>query len=163
VLARVGSRELPRAAPHPTRPDAVRCLSDPIWQGVLESSQTGFTGVPIEIVWPLLDVRVIDFVFSIPPVPWCQHKELLRRAFRGELPDEVLSRKKAPLRGFLEEQVAGWRAAWHSQLPALGAPVREFVDTRTVADTLETGSADAIFAVRRAFVLDQWLRSTQGG
>jgi asparagine synthase (glutamine-hydrolysing) len=162
VLARGGSRELPRAAPHATRPDAVRYLSDAIWQCVLESSQAAYTGVPIEVVWPLLDVRVIEFVFSIPPVPWCQRKELLRRAFRGELPDEVLSREKAPLRGFFEEQVARWRAEWHSRLPALGDAVREFVDTRTIADTLERGSEDAVLAVRRAFVLDQWLRSTQG-
>jgi asparagine synthase (glutamine-hydrolysing) len=162
LLARSGLRELPRAAPHPTRPDAVRYLSDPIWQGALESAQTGFTGVPLEIVWPLLDIRVIEFVFSIPPVPWCQRKELLRRAFRGELPDDVLSRDKAPLRDTVEAQVARWRTAWQSQLPTLGGPVREFVDTRTVADTLKTGSADAILAVRRAFVLDQWLRSTQG-
>ncbi len=163
VLARAGSREPPRAAPHATRPDAVRYLSDPLWQGVLESAQRAYTGVPLEIVWPLLDVRVIEFVFSVPPVPWCQHKELLRRAFRDDLPEEVLSRRKAPLRGFLEEQVAGWRTAWHSLPPVLGDAVREFVDTRTITDTLKTGSVDAILAVRRAFVLDQWLRSTQGG
>ena len=164
VLVRAGSRDVSRAAPHRTRPDAVGYLADPIWQSVLESSQAAYTGVPIEIVWPLLDARVIEFVFSIPPVPWCQHKELLRRAFRGELPREVLARKKAPLRdSSVEEQVARWRTAWQSRLPTLGDPVREFVDTRTVADTLKTGSADAILAVRRAFVLDQWLRSTQGG
>ncbi len=87
---------LPRGA-HPTRPDAVGYLSDPIWQSVLEIAQPSYTGVALDMVWPLLDTRVIDFVFSIPPVPWCQRKELIRQSFRGELPDEVLSRKKSPL------------------------------------------------------------------
>jgi asparagine synthase (glutamine-hydrolysing) len=163
VLARANSPESPPPERHATRPDAVRYLVDPIWQSVHEAAQPAYTGVPLEIVWPLLDVRVVDFVFSIPPVPWCQHKELMRRAFRGELPDEVLSRKKAPLSGYFEEQVARWRAAWHSHPPALGDEVREFVDTRSVADTLKTGSVEAVLAVRRAFVLDQWLRSTRGG
>ncbi|HEY2848916.1 MAG TPA: asparagine synthase-related protein [Gemmatimonadaceae bacterium] len=159
--ARAGARVPPSAGPHETRPDAVRYLADPIWQHVLESAQTAYTGVPLEIVWPFLDVRVMEFVFSVPPVPWCQRKELIRRSFRDELPDEVLTRRKEPLRGLFEEQVARWRAAPHKR--KLGGAVCEFVDTRSVADTLERGSVDDVLAVRRVFVLDQWLRSTPGG
>jgi asparagine synthase (glutamine-hydrolysing) len=161
ALARAGSREPPRETPHPARPDAVRYLADPIWQSVLEAAQAAYTGVPLEIVWPLLDVRVMEFVFSIPPVPWCQRKELMRRAFRGELPDEVLSRKKEPLRGFFEEQAARWRTAFVGRMPPFGDAAREFVDTRSIVDTLKTGSVEEILAVRRAFVLDQWLRTVE--
>ncbi|MGH7653894.1 MAG: asparagine synthetase B family protein [Gemmatimonadaceae bacterium] len=157
--ARARLPALPSTVPHATRPDAVRYLADPIWQGMLESAQPAYTGVPLEIVWPFLDVRVMEFVFSIPPVPWCQRKELVRRAFRGELPDEVLTRPKEPLRGFFEEQAARWSAAAHQ--PTLGDAVREFVDTRSVADTLKTGSVDEVLAVRRVFVLDQWLRNLE--
>ncbi|MFI5232071.1 MAG: asparagine synthase-related protein, partial [Gemmatimonadales bacterium] len=161
VLARTRAGGEPAALPHPARPDAVRYLSDPIWQSVLEAAQPAYTGVPLEIVWPLLDVRVMEFVFSIPPVPWCQRKELMRQAFRGELPDEVLARNKEPLRGFFEEQAAQWRAASLGALPPLGDAVRDFVDSRSVAHTLKTGSVEEILAVRRAFVLDQWLRTVE--
>ncbi|MFI5230597.1 MAG: asparagine synthase-related protein, partial [Gemmatimonadales bacterium] len=159
ALARAASAATPGAPAHATRPDAVGYLSDPMWQSVLEAAQTAYTGVPLEIVWPFLDVRLIQFVFSIPPVPWCQRKELVRRAFRGELPGEVLARPKQPLRGFFEEQAARWRSAPHH--PKLGDAVREFVDTRSVAGTLETGSVDEVHAVRRVFVLDQWLRNAE--
>lgn len=161
ALARAGSNEPPREKPHAGRPDAVRYLADPVWQSVLEAAQPAYTGVPLEMVWPFLDVRLIEFVFSIPPVPWCQRKELVRRAFRGELPDEVLTRGKKPLVGFFEEQAARWRAAPHPPVTAFGDAVREFVDTRNVAHTLETGSVEEILAVRRAFVLDQWLRRVE--
>lgn len=161
ALARAGSDEPPREKPHAARPDAVRYLADPVWQSVLEAAQPAYTGVPLEMVWPFLDVRLIEFVFSIPPVPWCQRKELVRRAFRGELPDEVLTRGKKPLLGFFEEQVARWRAEPHPPVAAFGDAVREFVDTRKVAHTLETGSVEKILAVRRAFVLDQWLRRVE--
>jgi asparagine synthase (glutamine-hydrolysing) len=149
----------PRTSSHPTRPEAVGYLTAPIWQSALEQSQPAYTGVALDIVWPLLDTRVIEFVFSVPPVPWCQDKELLRRSLRGELPDAVLSRKKSPLNGFYEGQVAAWRAAHARSTPQLGEAVREFVDSRSVANTLQSGSVWDVLAAWRVLILDQWLRN----
>jgi asparagine synthase (glutamine-hydrolysing) len=149
----------PRTASHPTRPEAVGHLADSVWQSVMEQAQPAYTGVELEIVWPLLDTRVIEFVFSIPPVPWCQHKELLRRSFRGELPHAVLSRKKSPLIGFYEGQVAAWRAQQKRACPPLGEAVQKFVDSQSVANTLQRGSVWDVLAAWRVLMLDQWLRN----
>lgn len=159
VLARAGTRHPPPPPAHRSRPDAVRYLADPVWQSVLEPAQRAYTGVPLAVVWPLLDTRVIEFVFSIPPVPWCQRKELVRRAFRGELPDEVLSRNKSPLRGYYERQVAGWRRARGAAAPAFSEATLQFVDTRILVDTLQSGPAVDVLAAWRAMILDHWLRS----
>jgi asparagine synthase (glutamine-hydrolysing) len=49
---------------------------------------------------PFLDRQVIAFAFGLPmtwkqPAPGDQEKRLLRRAFEGWLPDEILWREKA--------------------------------------------------------------------
>jgi len=163
LLARTGTHDPIGPPVHPTRPDAVRYLGDPVWQIVFETAQEAYTGVPLGVVWPLLDTRVIEFVFSIPPVPWCQRKELLRCAFRGELPDEVLRRRKSPLSGYYEAQVARWRTARGGVAPALNEAIREFVDTRRVVDTLQRGSVAEVLVAWRAVILDRWLRGAGCG
>jgi asparagine synthase (glutamine-hydrolysing) len=137
----------------------VRYLSHPVWQSVLESAQPAYTGVELDMVWPFLDTRLIEFVFSIPPVPWCQRKELVRRAFRGELPGEILERPKSPLNRFAERQVAMWRESRRTAAIAIGDEVREFVDSRRVADTLESGSFEDVSAAWRVLALDHWIRN----
>jgi asparagine synthase (glutamine-hydrolysing) len=147
----------PHKSAHPTRPAAVSYLRDPMWQSVLEQAQPAYTGVPLQMVWPLLDTRVIEFVFSVPPVPWCQKKELLRRAFRDDLPAPVIARPKSPLRGFYERQVHEWRAMRASSEFTLSERVREFVDSRSVAHTLHEGSVWDTIAAWRVLIVDQWL------
>src|ERR1019366_2635559 len=101
-------------------------------------------------VGPLLDTRLMELVFSIPPVPWCQKKELIRRSFSGELPPEVLRRPKATLTGFFERQVEAWRASRSGTELALSEGTREFVDSRMVAHTLQMGSVEDVLAGWRA-------------
>ena len=161
VLSRTKGSEPARPEAHPTRPDAVRQLSDPVWQSVLEPAQQAYTGVALDCVWPLLDTRLMEFVFAIPPVPWCQKKELIRRSFRGELPPEVLRRPKATLTGFFERQVAAWRASRSGTELALSEGTREFVDSHMVAHTLQMGSVEDVLAAWRVLILDQWLRSAE--
>ena len=162
VLARTGPVEPGGPPAHPGRPDAVRSLGDPVWQSVLETAQPAYTGVPLRVVWPLLDTRVIEFVFSTPPVPWCQHKELLRRAFRDELPDDVLRRPKSPLRGYFEGRAVQWRSARGGAIHRFGEAIGEFVDTRKVMRTLQRGPVTDVPAAWRVLILDQWLRGAGG-
>jgi len=147
------------ARSHALRPEAVRALENPVWQSVLEPAQRAYTGAALDIVWPLLDTRVIEFVFSVPPVPWCQKKELLRRAFKDELTDSILARPKAPLTGFFEGEVAAWRAHERTSPIVLSDRVREFVDSTRALDTLRSGSTEGVLAMWRVLILDQWLRT----
>ncbi|HET6933116.1 MAG TPA: asparagine synthase-related protein, partial [Candidatus Acidoferrum sp.] len=90
-------RQQPPIAEHPLHPDAFRALHTGYWASVHESEDAGYTGVPLETRTPLLDLRILRFLLRLPPVPWCIDKELGRRAMKGELPEEVLARPKAPL------------------------------------------------------------------
>ena len=53
----------------------------------------------IEYRFPFLDLRVIQYCWSIPPIPLRFEKQILNRAFAGRLPDEVLRRRKQGLPG----------------------------------------------------------------
>ena len=84
---------------HPVRPEAYQEFSSIYWANTFEEEDAGFTGVPWEVRYPFFDLRVVKYLLRVPPVPWCAHKELLRQAMRGRLPEAVRLRPKAPLAG----------------------------------------------------------------
>jgi asparagine synthase (glutamine-hydrolysing) len=49
---------------------------------------------PVEVRFPFLDLRLLRFFLSVPPIPWYHSKYLLRRAMKGKLPPAVLRRAK---------------------------------------------------------------------
>jgi hypothetical protein len=106
----------------------------------------------------MLDTRLLEFALAIPPVPWCQRKEIVRVAFRDELPAEVLRRPKATLRSYDDAQVASWRATRPCERLELSARTREFVNGDRALDSLRRGSAVEVLRAWRVLALDRWLR-----
>jgi len=84
---------------HPVRPEAHRILMQPFWQRLFETWDPGETGIPIRLVYPYFDQRLIELLFAFPPMPWFADKYLLREAMRGRLPDAVRLRPKTPMAG----------------------------------------------------------------
>ena len=84
---------------HPRRPTAFLIYSPRIWTGFFESYDPGTTGFPLEVRHPLFDLRLMSYMLSLPPVPWCVEKQLVRMATRGVLPEAVRLRPKTPLAG----------------------------------------------------------------
>lgn len=72
-------------------------LSIPAWQDLFERSEPDYTGVPLEMRHPYVDVRLLRFMLRVPVMPWCGDKHLLRDAFRCLLPGALLNRPKTPL------------------------------------------------------------------
>ncbi|MFI5108154.1 MAG: asparagine synthetase B family protein [Terriglobales bacterium] len=85
------------AAPHRHRPEAVALLLAPFWQNYFEGCDPGATRICLEHVHPYFDLRLLRFLFAIPPVPWTLDKCLIRSAMRDILPDAVRLRPKTPL------------------------------------------------------------------
>lgn len=81
----------------PFHPAAHQILTSAILVSVLESYDAQFTFTACEARHPLLDVRLVEYALSIPPVPWCQDKHLLRMAMPGCVPEEIRRRPKTPL------------------------------------------------------------------
>jgi asparagine synthase (glutamine-hydrolysing) len=97
---------------HPVRPEAHSRLCHAPWSWYFETSDPGVTGLPLEIRYPYLDLRLVNYALSIPPIPWCADKHILRVAMKGLLPDAVRLRRKTPLASdplhASLEQARGW-------------------------------------------------------
>ncbi len=111
------------------RPEAFRNTSSDGWAALLASYDPGNTGLQMEARFPFFDLRLVNFALSLPSVPWCTQKEVLRQAMAGLLPEPTLSRLKQPLRGDpVEAMIDGAHdSGWPNLLrdvPAVG----DFVD-----------------------------------
>jgi len=82
----------------------------------LLSSQGDRVGMAhsVEMRHPFLDFRVIDFAFRLPPrwkIRGLNEKYLLKRAFKGQIPESIVRRAKQPYRAPIRE-------LFYSQAPA---------------------------------------------
>jgi asparagine synthase (glutamine-hydrolysing) len=140
---------------HGRRPTARARLLRRIWGPYLESFDAGFTGVAIQTRWPFLDERVVRFALSLPPLPWCVDKRLLRLSLRGILPPAITTRRKTALAGDPLERFLAERPDWVADASAdtcLGGRVH--VDVWRTAPR-QPGSA---WQYARPVALAQWLQ-----
>jgi asparagine synthase (glutamine-hydrolysing) len=84
---------------HRRRSEAVALLSEPLWQAYFESCDPGASRICLQHVHPYFDLRLLRFLFSVPPIPWTLDKGLLRSAMCNILPEAVRLRPKSPLAG----------------------------------------------------------------
>jgi asparagine synthase (glutamine-hydrolysing) len=84
---------------HPVCPRAHAALSQPQWAVLFENEDPGFTRVPVEVRYPFLDLRVVEYLLALPPFPCFFKKTLLRQAMAAHLPREILTRPKTSLAG----------------------------------------------------------------
>lgn len=156
----------PRQLSHPWSPRAYDELNSGSWATVFETDDSAWTGVSAEFRAPLLDLRIQKFLLRIPPVPLCIDKELLRRAMRGRLPEEVRVRPKKPFDGdLLVHQVATEK--WHPlPLPNPANGIEEFVNWKNLREALQhlgNGNHYGLWADLRPVTLLYWLNSVQAG
>ncbi len=65
---------------------------------------------------PYLDLRLVNFVLSLPPMPWLYQKHILRQGVKNLLPTAVIERPKQAL-GDLASSLIG-QAAFDTQPPS---------------------------------------------
>ena len=138
------------------RHEARRRLAGTVWPWYFECADPGTTRVGLELRYPLLDVRLVEFMLAIPPLPWCIDKHLLRVAVRGLLPGAVRRRRKSPLQA--DPLRAYLRAHGGPRLTAgqLGSDIDPYVD-RAACPDLPAPAADP-WVDSRPHALDRWLR-----
>ena len=137
---------------HPWHPASIGSFTSPIWQSHFDVRAFEGTLGGFEWRYPYLDLRVLEFMLSVPPVPWGWNKRLIREAMRGRLPPEVLARRKTPLDCYPE--VATIREVGLPVLPE-GHRIARYVDPRLLPDR---GASDPDLAMSlNAHALDHWL------
>ncbi|HTV60763.1 MAG TPA: asparagine synthase-related protein [Verrucomicrobiae bacterium] len=79
---------------HQVLPQAHASLTFPQWTHLFENENAGVTRVPVDVRYPFLDLRVVEFVLAMPAFPWIYKKSLLREAMAGKLPERVRTKPK---------------------------------------------------------------------
>ena len=148
----------PLTREHPLRPEAYRRLVTAPWAWYFEAFDPGGSGVAIELRYPFLDLRVVEYLLALPPIPWCVDKHLLRVAMRGMLPDVIRNRPKAPLAGnplMAHLQRSGGEAVDRFEArPELAG----FVNREAIPRIAEAASGDEAVSILRPYCLNNWLR-----
>lgn len=83
--------------PHPILPVAHASLELPQWPRLFETGDIGLTHESVEVRYPFLDLRIVEYLLALPPFPLFLHKKLERDAMKERLPEVILERPKTPL------------------------------------------------------------------
>jgi asparagine synthase (glutamine-hydrolysing) len=144
---------------HPILPVGHASLALPNWAYLFEHENPGVTRSPVEVRHPFLDLRLVNFLLSLPPFPWFYEKSLLREAMAGRLPESVRRRPKTPLAGdplsqWLERPESKWMsdAEW--------SPDSEnYVDRTELPAVPNRGGPETLSSAIRPLCLNFWLQS----
>lgn len=84
---------------HPLRPKGYGSLFLPQWDSMFRQEDASVSRQPLEVRYPFLDLRLVNYLLAIPMMPWFFRKYLLRETMRGRLPEAIRTRPKTPLQG----------------------------------------------------------------
>jgi len=147
---------------HPIHPQAYASLHSAYWAGVLEGEDAGWIGVPLEARAPLLDLRLLQFLLRLPPVPWCANKELARKAMKGYLPDAVLHRPKTPL--VMDPlEACQQKQAWTPVTSEPPEGILPYVNWMKYIETLEQVKGSLSLEILCPVSLAHWLKDIENG
>ena len=136
------------------RPAAHRNLTSGLWPAFFE--RLDVKDAPFGVDWrhPYMDLRMLEFMLSTPPIPWARHKLLIRHAMKGRLPLETLRRKKTPVHRDVFENLLRQHLP---PLPQRGSAVEPFVNIDRLPKHPSTYGD--MHALARLVIVDRWLQS----
>jgi asparagine synthase (glutamine-hydrolysing) len=139
---------------HLVRPKGHASMLLPQWTSMFEVNDPGVTHALVEVRYPFLDLRLVEYLLAIPAFPWAYKKRLSRKLLAGKLPREVLLRPKTSLSG--QPAVAKFKLStteW-TKRDKLDGRVCEFVAPSSLANIRETIRSEEF----RPFCLNLWLK-----
>jgi asparagine synthase (glutamine-hydrolysing) len=146
---------------HPILPRAHASLDSPQWAYLFEHENPGVTRRPVEVRYPFLDLRIVEYLLALPPFPWFFEKALLREAMIGCLPESVRRRPKTPLAGdplaeWLKRSQSNWMAetSWSEE-------TNRYVTRSAIPPLNRAGETDELQAAVRPICLNFWLQSVR--
>jgi asparagine synthase (glutamine-hydrolysing) len=147
---------LPRER-HSSRTWAHASMLLPQWTNFLESQDPGVTHCAVEVRYPFLDLRIVEYLLAIPAFPWTYKKKLLREAMINKMPERLRLRPKTPLSADpIAVKIRDSGMQWIKN-----KPLSERICDLVVPSMLD-GFHVTIDAERfRPYCLDLWLQSVQ--
>src|SRR5271156_2599792 len=151
--------ELPDHQPHPILPKAHASLSLPHWAATFEREHVGVTRSHVEVRYPFLDLRIVNFLLAVPPFPYFFEKHILREATAGRLPESVRTKRKTPLQGDpLAEHLEHSGTKWLGGLE-WSADMGSYIDRKMLQPFQNETNTEQLQSHVRPFCLNFWLQS----
>jgi len=146
---------------HPILPKAHASFSLPHWMLMFEQENAGWTPYPLEVCYPFLDLRIVDYLLALPPFPWFFKKMLLRAAMAERIPERVRTRPKTPLQGNpVSEQFRRTGADQLKHVP-WSPDADRYIQRSALAPLHGKMSAQQIDGSLRPYCLNIWLQTMQ--
>ncbi len=146
---------------HPIVPNAHASLSLPHWTQMFEQENAGMTPYPLEVSYPFLDLRMVNFLLAIPPFPWFFEKMILREAMAERIPERIRMRRKTPLQGDpVSAQLQKSGAKGLNQMPWSKDSDR-FIERSALVPLHGKMNAEQIRTHLRPYCLNIWLQSAR--
>lgn len=143
----------------------------PLWPAIFAWSHPGAHGLPIRVVFPFFDLRLLGCVWETP-APLRRDKRLLREAMRGRLPETVVQRPKALLyvpTGRVHDDDPFYLLAQRPESRRLGldllsgGAISDYVDVERARELIESPvPRRTLPRFENCFLLANWLRSELG-
>jgi asparagine synthase (glutamine-hydrolysing) len=134
---------------------------NPIWTALFEGYDPSCTKLNLEVRHPFMDVRLVEFLASIPVRPWLINKHILRLAMQDKLPAAVLNRRKTPLAGDPALQLVRRGSVRCLESFEVSPQLRAFVDLNRRRSLADEETSDGLWANLRIFALNYWLTHSQ--
>lgn len=139
---------------HPINPNSLNSITLAEW------STDDYLMSPTEILPeardPFLDIRLIDFILSIPSLPWLYKKHILRRSMTDRLPKSVIKRPKTPLgritTNLMRKRENKWVENWKPS-----EMIEEFIALDKFKSISQVGNNKNFDLELRALYLETWL------
>lgn len=139
-------------------------MASPFWVTIFARAHPGALGLPIRLLFPFFDLRLVRCVAETPVVPWHPGKRLLREAMRRRLPDSVVERPKTPLSTGAPNAPDPWlRLAQHPEerrrreVLLEVAELRRYVDVPKALRLVRSPEVAGMFQFERCLALAHWL------
>lgn len=146
---------------HPIHSKAHAAMFLPQWTRMFELQDAGVTRFPLEVRYPFLDLRLVDYLLALPPFPFFFEKKLLRDAMEGHLPDSVRLRPKTPLRGDPLLQKANRSKNQWLNPERWNEKMQGFVDHSSLGRLHGRLSTEQASSGARPYCLNFWLESAR--
>jgi asparagine synthase (glutamine-hydrolysing) len=134
---------------------------NPIWTALFEGYDRSSTKLPLEVRHPFMDVRLVEFLSSIPVRPWRVNKYILRLAMKDKLPSAVINRRKTPLARDPALQLVRRGSVRCLDSFEVSPQLRTFVNLNRRRSVADEETSDGLWANLRIFALNYWLANSQ--
>lgn len=141
---------------------AYASLFFPQWSRMFEGQSPAYTRAAVEVRYPFLDLRLVEYLLAIPALPWSFRKLLLREAMRGRLPEGIRKRRK--IVGRPDRLVRALRESpFDLSKTRLSQEVGRYVVFESLGSPIGERNPEAARANLRPWCLNAWLEGLGRG